>query len=273
MKKILFIAAALLAMVGCKSKDEVQLPDIDVAFKVVGLYVSQEPIDGPNKAAMSDKAPTHLTIFEGTDKDPIYSGESFEPTVKLTRGEHTLTFVATYQSNPTYSNGVWSADKCEDTYGAVVNIDTKNVDETVYVELMRVNYGLTWSLSNKVNNDLCTAKLEIKTFRNTLVAGLAGGTEVVKVFDNIALKANENISVTANAYCATYGTEESIETTLTITNEKGKVLATHTMTVPVLSNRKTVISGDILNVTAPNKVTVQYSWLDDYEVPLQPTEN
>lgn len=271
MKKLLLSMCIICTMLfGCKSSDQ-QTESVVVQFNVYGLEVTQSGI-GPNLAPMDEqKAPTHLTIFEGTSEQPLYIGTSFTPEVKLSRGQHTLTFIATYQDHPAYTNGVWTADKQADTFGAVLSINTETIASEVDVELTRANYALCWNPTNTVNEDGLTATITVEPFRSTLTAGLTGGTTYTKTFDNIALKKG-NISLTLNGYCGQFGVEEAVTTTLTI-YQGNTQLASATIDAPVLSNRQTTITGNILNSTKTNKVTINYEWLQEKTVTLPTTED
>jgi hypothetical protein len=46
------------------------------------------------------------------------------------------------------------------------------------------------------------------------------------------------------------------------------VVSAHTVTVPVISNRKTIIKGHFFGTNAKGAITVNTTWLEDEEVDI-----
>lgn len=269
MRKLFVIAAALLALVGCKSKSEPTAETVLVKFNVYGFEVTQEPIDGPSKAPAADEpvVPTNLVVFEGTETTPLYSGTSFEPEIKLTAGKHTLTFIATGQSGVTYNEGVWTANKNFNTYGAVVEIDTKDISGTQNIEVNRVNYECGWISDDVVPGDGYTADVTFTSYSTSLLAGLTAGETITKSFTNSTLTKGKTVRLYIASFCGSYNVAETIHTTITI-YKNGVQFVKYEKDVEVLSNRRTFIKGKFFGDNSPMSVSYNAEWLTEKDETL-----
>lgn len=267
MKKALLLAAICAVALSCKKESINEPSDTrSVTFNVYGMTVSQESINAPRRLTTEDKPMTNLIIFEGTTE--LYNGNSMTPTIQLRIGLHTLTFIATYQSNPTFVNGIWQADKIQDTFGYTYQINTDDIEGVQNIELTRVNYECAWKSLDVISATGYKATLTFGNYRSTLLAGLVGGTAETKVFEKVALTQGKTLSLTASSYCAAFGVEETITTTLTIFDASDNIVASFSKDVPVLSDRRTVISGKMLGSESPMNVSVNYNWKEQVDVAL-----
>lgn len=268
---IVAIAAATLTACEKSSNDLIQPTQQDtipaeyvtIPVNAYGLQLTQGEFAPIRKA---DKEPTNLCIFE--NETLVYQGTSFSPTITIKRGVHSLTFIATYQTNPTFVDGIWQADKISDTYGSTHEFNTDTVRYALNILLSRVNYECAWKSIDNIPTTGLKATITFSNYRSTLLAGLAGGVIEEKVFSNVSLTQGKTLSLSASSYCAAYGVDETITTTLTIYDASSNIVASFSKDVPVLSNRRTVISGKVFGDEAPMQVSVRQDWEEQHDVAL-----
>lgn len=273
MKKVLLLFSVLLA-ISCSNKEDVSGVQ-EVHFNIYGLtyqVVDSDQDKVQRKSTPTEEGLTDIWVIEGTNTllHKKSSDSDFDsPTIILTTGQHTLTFIGSNKSGQQVVNGVWSANKIGDTYGCVHQVNVQSGMAIQNVTLGRVNYVIQWSSTDVVPDNAVTIELSVDVYRNTLLSGLAGGA-VNPSYSFSASSASvigSTLTMSSNAFCTTFATQENVSTTLKVKDSGGNVLYSHTKEVPVLSNRKTIISGELFGGTK-SSVSVENDWLDDYEVAL-----
>lgn len=104
---------------------------------------------------------------------------------------------------------------------------------------------------------------------HSIFAGMNGGTTAAEDWEyDLTGRDGAPISVAVYGFPAAKGTENDITTTLQFLDAADEVLFQYTRTVPVLSNRRTVISGEMFYGTAGAALRVNTDWSDDYATAL-----
>jgi len=280
MKRFFFFVLSACVLVSC---NEPVADEHEVQFNVSNLSVlldtTAREIDGglspvrmaspytPEEAGLTD-----LWVIEGskTLAHQVSTDNDFgTPTVVLSSGHHTLTFIGSGKTGQKVVSGVWSADKCSDTYGceSVINVQADMAVQNIV--LSRVNYVLQWSSNDVVPNAADSCFVEVVGHRNTLIAGLAGGDANPKyVFGgDVNGRHGATVYININGFCAEFGVVDSVTTTFIVKNANKDTMYIHSATAPMLSNRKTVIKGNLFGSTK-SAIGVNTSWLSDYEVEI-----
>jgi hypothetical protein len=105
--------------------------------------------------------------------------------------------------------------------------------------------------------------------RNLNVQTLGGVDPQTDLLLNVSV-ASEQGKTYSNfvaGFCSTLDTEESTSVKIEFLNGSS-VVSAHTVTVPVISNRKTIIKGHFFGTNAKGAVSVNTTWLDDEEVDI-----
>lgn len=250
-----------------------------VMFAVDILDVEREdmspermPSSSPSDITLEQANMTDLWLIEDgvllahqVSTDPTFGS----PQVELSYGTHTLTFIASPQSGQQVVDGIWSADKANDAFGCVVHVDVTGTTPAQAVILNRCSYGLRWQSTDLVPAEVKKLRLTITPHRTAMADGLAACGDHTETWNyDVSSRAGTTISVTVYGLPAQYGIEDNITTTIEWLSATDVVLFTHTRTVPVLSNRRTIISGALFNGSAHAAVRVSSQWLEDYETNL-----
>lgn len=273
MKKIFHAMFIVLALVGCKSKDEVQ-PEKKVTFHIEQLSVSQAALAPARKAdaTPTDAGLTDLWLFEGSTllaHQQSTDADFGSPELELTFGQHTITIIGSGTTNQTFTNGVWSGNDPKDCFGCVHNVNVTSTTGEQAVVLTRCYYGLQWASEDKVPANAKTIEVTVGNYRKTLMAGLNGGETSNKTINaSVTSYIGKTLTVSAYGFNAAYGTEEQVHTTYTIKDADGNVIVYHEKDVPVLSGRATIIKGNMFGGAASASVMVDNTALTNYEVSL-----
>lgn len=236
------------------------------------------PCASPFKAAdaadisLSQANMTDLWLFEGTTllcHQTSGSAEFGSPQVELSYGHHTITFIASPQPDQTFTSGTWHAGKAADTFGYVADIDVTTSASTEQIILNRLTYGLKWQSTDLVPSGTKTLRLSVSPMRESLQSNLVAvdGYERIYTYD-VSSYIGRTISVAVYGLPAEFGEEDNITTTISFLDATGSVLFSHTTTVPVLSNRRTIITGALFNSSASTPIRINSQWLEDYETSL-----
>jgi len=275
MKKFSLFVLALLCLVGCNEPvDEV----VNVPFHVTNLSVLVDTTPGvrdglaPMRVESLSDDITELWVLEGTTTlahQTSVDANFGSPVIQLTGGQHSLTFIGSKKDGQSVSNGVWSANSASETYGYVYALNVVSGMDVQDVTLGRVNYQVVWSSTDVVPTAASTVEITISNHRSSLLAGLSGGSvnSEYKFVADISGKVGVTTYISVSGFCGVLATEEDVTSTFTVKDSGGNVLHQHSKTVPVLSNRKTVITGALFGSTK-SSVSVSKEWLDDEEVAL-----
>lgn len=228
--------------------------------------------DTPADISLEQASMTDLWVFEGsTLLAHQHTGDADfgTPSVDLSYGSHTITFVASSQSGQTFTSGTWHADKANDCFGSVESVDVSSSTSAQAVILMRCTYGLKWQSTDLVPTGTKTLRLSVSPMRESLTDGLHATDGYTRTYTyDVTSYVGRVISVTVYGLPEYYGVEDAVTTTIEFLSATDAVLYTHTRTVPVLTNRRTIITGELFNGSASAAVRVNSQWLTDYETNL-----
>lgn len=277
MKKLFVIAVALLAMVGCKSKQEDPALTQVVKFNVGRFDISQESFAKAPAAEATPVSPTaagltDLWVFEGTEllAHQTSKDENFgSPEIELTYGQHAITFVGSAVESQAFTEGVWSGKDAKDCFGYVHNVKVTSTTGEQNVVLTRCYYAVQWVSEDKVPTNAASVEVTVSNYRKTLLSGLNGGEIVSKKIDaGLSKYIGSVLTVSAYGFTAAYGTEEIVHTTYTIKDANKNVIYQHEKDVPILSGRATIIKGNMFGTPASAAINVNNADLTKYEIKL-----
>ena len=237
----------------------------DAAASACGICAAS----GEGDLSLSQANMTDLWVLEDgvllahqTSTDPAFGS----PSVELPYGEHTITFVSSPQPDQTFVDGVWSAPKAADTFGYIADIFVSSSSSTEPIVLYRLTYGLKWQSTDLVPSGTKTLRLSVSPMRESLTDGLHATNPYTRTYTyDVSAYIGRTISVTVYGLPAEYMVEDNITTTIDFLDAAGSVLFTHTATAPVLSNRRTILSGRMFSNSASTAIRLNSEWLTDYE--------
>jgi len=279
---------ALLAIVGCKSTSEdvtLQVEENDkevikenVRFMVGGLEVKATSMDGVNipmrrVSEPKDIGVTEIWVIEDGEvlAHQVSTDEDFgSPELILSLGKHTLTFIGSGKTGQKFVDGIWSADKISDTYGKVYELDVQQGIGVQQLVLVHANYAIWWYSDDFIVGTAKYFDIIIKGHHYTLTEGLNGGsaTQEYKFSGSFTDDmVGHRLNITVSGFCAEYGVEETVECKLFIKNKNGNELYKYEVDVPVVSHRRSVITGRMFGSTGTG-IIVDENWPDDYEIEL-----
>ena len=277
MKRILFLCAlAALTLVSCKSdKDEPQAQH-QVTFRVPQLAVETEPMNAPGVrkvAPLTDEdgaQMTDLILFDGAtylmrqqNTDPNFG----TVTVMLTAGEHHLHFVATRSTELSYDEGILNCTSLRSTFGKHYDINvTGGSDE--YVTMDRLTGMVVITIEDEIPAGAANLRIQFgdyyKGLNPTTFAGVRSGDFDQTV--SLASKVGQtDVQYKLNILAPVYGTESTTTYTLTATNGSGDVIGQATGTMPINSNTKTLLHGNLF-VGTRSFISLATSWGADSDV-------
>lgn len=235
-------------------------------------YLPAATSDTPADITLEQASMTDLWVFEGTTllAHQTSSDAHFgTPQVELSYGHHTITFIASPQSDQSFSAGVWSAPKANDAFGYVADIDVSTSTSSESIILMRLTYGLKWQSTDLVPSGTKTLLLSVSPMRESLQSNLVAvdGYERTYTYD-VSAYVGRVVGVTVYGLPEHYGVEDNITSTIEFLDASNNILFTHTRTIPVLNNRRTIITGELFNGSASAAVRINSQWLTDYETNL-----
>ena len=242
--------------------------DRDSAF----ADVSRVPSATPSDITLSQANMTDLWVFEGsTILAHQHTGDANfgSPSVSLSYGQHYITFIASSQSGQQFVSGTWSADKANDCFGSVEDVDVSSATSSQAVVLKRCTYGLKWQSTDIVPPGVAKLRLSVSSMRESMQEGLHAVDGYERVYDyNVTSYVGRVVSVTVYGLPEYYGQEDNITSTIEFLSSTDAVLYSHTRTVPVLTNRRTIITGPLFNGSANSSILLNSEWLEDYETNL-----
>lgn len=245
--------------------------DRDSTFSEVPSHLLA-PSASPSDISLEQANMTDLWLFEGTTLlAHQHTGDANfgSPQVELSYGSHSITFVASSQSGQTFTSGTWHADKANDCFGSVETVDVSSSTSAQAVILMRCTYGLKWQSTDIVPSGVSKLRLKVSPMRESMQAGLHAVDGYERVYEyNVSSYVGRVVSVTVYGLPAEYGVEENITTTIEFLSSTDAVLYSRTKSVPVLTNRRTIITGALFNGSASSSIRVNSDWLSDYETSL-----
>ena len=279
MNKNLILCAliALLCLSCSKKKDEpANVQQHQVTFRVPQLAVETEPMNAPavrRVAPLTDEDGSQMTdliLFDGAtylmrqqNTDPNFG----TVTVMLTAGEHHLHFVATRSTELSYADGVLNCASLRSTFGKHYDINvTGGSDE--YVTMDRLTGMVVITIEDVIPEGAANLRIQFgdyyKGLNPTTFAGVRSGEFDQTV--SLASKVGQtDVQYKLNILAPVYGTESTTTYTLTATNGSGEVIGQATGTMPINSNTKTLLHGNLF-VGTRSFLSLATSWGADSDV-------
>lgn len=269
MKKVLFIAAIVVALVSCSQESE-PTQKKHVSFSVSAFTVNQQPMNLPLRAPILDDADgqalTDLYLFDGKTLlvHQTSDQEDFGTiSLQLDYGQHSLSFVATRSAGLSYENGILSCTSIRPYFGKLLALNVTASTGDKDIVLNRVTGMLIVNIEDavpancaKVNYALGTryADLNVETLAG--VNGAAWNSDI-----NFTSKVGlTNQSVNLNLLAATYGTAYTTTVTITAYNSGNTIIAQKVVAnVPINSNVKTTVSGSLFTGSGFS-ISANHTW-------------
>lgn len=276
-KTFLLCALCALMLLGCKSKNDPEnVQQHQVTFRVPQLAVETEPMNAPavrKVAPLTDEDGSQMTdllLFDGAtylmrqqNTDPDFG----TVTVMLTAGEHHLHFVATRSTELSYDEGVLNCASLRATFGKHYDINvTGGSDE--YVTMDRLTGMVVITIEDEIPAGAANLRIQFGDFYKglnpTTFAGVRSGEFDQTV--SLASKVGQtDVQYKLNILAPVYGTESTTTYTLTATNGSGDVIGQATGTMPINSNTKTLLHGNLFTGTR-SFISLATSWGADNDV-------
>ena len=276
-KNLLLCATMALLCLSCSKKDEpANVQQHQVTFRVPQLAVETEPMNAPGVrkvAPLTDEDGSQMTdliLFDGAtylmrqqNTDPDFG----TVTVMLTAGEHHLHFVATRSTELSYNEGVLNCASLRSTFGKHYDINvTGGSDE--YVTMDRLTGMVVINIEDEIPAGAANLRIQFgdyyKGLNPTTFAGVRSGEFDQTV--SLASKVGQtDVQYKLNILAPVYGTESTTTYTLTATNGSGEVIGQATGTMPINSNTKTLLHGNLFTGTR-SFISLATSWGADSDV-------
>ena len=271
MKRLFLFAAIVAACLSCSKKDEpANVQQHQVTFRVPELAVETEPMNAPavrKVAPLTDEDGTQMTdliLFDGAtylmrqqNTDPNFG----TVTVLLTTGEHHLHFIATRSTELSYDEGVLNCASLRPTYGKHYDINvTGGSDE--YVTMDRLTGMVVITIEDEIPEGAANLRIQFGDFYKglnpTTFAGVRSGEfdQTVSIASKVGLTDQQ---WRLNVLAPVYGTESETTYTLTATNGSGDIIGQATGTMPIKSNTKTLLHGNLFTGTR-SFISLATSW-------------
>ena len=276
-KTILFTAIAAVILSGCSSKDEpANVQQHQVTFRVPELTVETYPMSAPGVrkvAPLTDEDGSQMTdllLFDGATylmRQQNTDTDFGTVTVMLTAGEHHLHFVATRSTELSYDEGILNCASLRPTFGKHYDINvTGGSDE--YVTMDRLTGMVVITIEDEIPAGAANLRIQFgdyyKGLNPTTFAGVRSGAfdQTVSIASKVGMTDQQ---WRLNILAPVYGTESTTTYTLTATNGSGDVIGQATGTMPINSNTKTLLHGNLFTGTR-SMLTLTTSWNADSDV-------
>ena len=271
-KAILFSALFALLLTGCKP-DEPQAKH-QVTFRVPALKVETEPMSAPRKvSSLTDdegQQMTDLLLFDGATQIAHQTNAEDDfgtVTVLLTAGEHHLHFVATRSTELSYDEGILNCASLRQTYGKHYTLNvTGGSDENVTLD--RLTGQVVITIEDEIPSGASQLRIQFgdyyKGLNPTTFAGVRSGAfdQTVSIASRVGMTDQQ---WKLNILAPVYGSESTTTYTLTATNGSGDVIGQATGTMPINSNTKTLLHGNLF-VGTRSFISLATSWGADSDV-------
>lgn len=276
-KNLILCALIALLCLSCSKKDEPSnVQKHQVTFRVPQLAVETEPMNAPGVrkvAPLTDEDGAQMTdlfIFDGATQIAHQTNAEAEfgtITVLLTAGEHNLHFVATRSTELSYEEGVLNCASLRSTFGKHYDINvTGGSDE--YVTMDRLTGMVVITIEDEIPAGAANLRIQFgdyyKGLNPTTFAGVRSGAfdQTVSLSSKVG---QTDVQYKLNILAPVYGTESTTTYTLTATNGSGDIIGQATGTMPINSNTKTLLHGNLF-VGTRSFISLATSWGADSDV-------
>ena len=267
MKKSIFLCAIMALLCGCNSKEEIQHA---VTFRIPDLIVENEPMRVAPLTDDDGVQMTDLIAFDGSTyllRQQNSDAEFGTITLLLTTGEHHLHFIATRSTELVYNEGLLTCASLRPTFGKHFDINvTGSSDNNLNMD--RITGQVVITIDDEIPTGANQLRIQFGDYYKSINPTTFNATRT-GAFDqtvNISGKVGQSgQSWTLNILAPTYGDEHETTFTITATNAGGDILGQATGTMPINSNTKTLLHGNLFTGTR-SMFTLTTAWNADEEV-------
>ena len=289
MKQLMIALCALALCAGCQKaefeEDEPiseQIGEANGTYTINGVKYKRmtwkvggiDTLGVTTRATLTDESMTDLWAFDGetllahqTSADDDFGTLS----LVLEYGEHSLSFVASRGEGGTYADGVLAWTKVKPTYGLVKSINIVGATRLEQsVSLDRIDAQLKLTIEDEIPTGASSDLTIAQHYMGIKAEDLTGASVVnddVLTYDWSAKAGMTGCSVSYFGFTPTPGTEYSTDLTVRMYNASG-TLATHTATVPLLSNRCSNLHGSFFQASNGTTISLNTTMLSQYDQSL-----
>jgi hypothetical protein len=275
MKKYLLLVPIVALLCACNSNDDPQAQH-QVTFRIPQLIAETQPMDAPRRTPIltddDGVQMTDLFLFDGSIQiaHQTNSDENFGTvTVTLLAGEHHLHFIATRSTELSYDEGILNCTSLRPTFGKHYNL-TVNGTSDENITLDRITGQVIITIEDAIPTGASNLHVQLgdyyKGINPTTFAATRSGDfdQTIGISGKIGTTDN---SWTLNILVPTYNTQSTTSYTITATNAGGTVLGQATGIMPINSNTKTLLHGNLFSGTR-NLVALTTAWNADINVDM-----
>lgn len=269
MKRFFLLASSVLMLLSCGNNDEPS--QHKVTFRIPQVSVETEPMDSPRKAPIltddDGKQMTDLILFDGSTY--LLRQQNTDPefgtiTVMLTAGTHNLHFIATRSEGLDYTDGLLSCTSLKPTFGDHYTINVAGSSDE-YVTLQRITGQVVVTIEDEIPADAKSLRIQFGDFYTSIDPTTFNATRT-GAYDtsvDISGKAGKSgQSFTINILAPNYGVEHITSFTLTAKNTSGTIIGQATGMMPICSNTKTLLHGNLFTGTR-SFISLSTAWNAD----------
>ena len=274
-KHLILCALIALFCLSCSKKDEpTNVQKHQVTFHVPSLKVDTQPMDAPHCVApLTDddgQQMTQLLMFDGSDL--LVQQSNTDPnfgtiTVLLTTGNHNLHFIATRSTGLAYNEGILSFESLRPTFGKHYNLNVSgSSDENIAMD------RLTGQIAITIEDEIPSGAQNLRIQMGDIYMGIdpttfngvrtGGFDQTVSISGKVGTTDNE---WKLNVLSPIYGAESTTTFTLTATNTSSQIIGQATGTIPICSNTKTLLHGNLF-IGTKSIFSLSTSWGADNDV-------
>lgn len=267
MKRMFLGILAAIMLAGCtQQENESNEPMHAVTFQCNGFSVSHE---GMTRATLTEGGAAYLYCF--VDGELVLTQTSTDasfgtPTLSMSHGDHTATFVASQEAMTFASGTATPSAKVKDTFWGATSISV-NANTTKAVTLHRNISRLTVTINDAFPSTV--DKVRVVLTNHGMTFSIADGWSTTQAtytneWTTTASHGMEGVTFTTNTYCPS-SAEWNATATIQFIDSEDHVLQTRTADLTLKANRATKMSGDYAH-DAATTITVSNEWDEESEV-------
>lgn len=276
MKRFYLLSAIVaLLFISCNHTTDEPAQAQQVVFRVQGLTAETEPMQMPAASGLTDDDGNQLTdlyLFDGTEllAHQVSTDDGFGTiTVQLMAGIHNLHFVATRSKGLSYADGLLSMSSVRPTFGGHLLLNVTGSSEQ-NVSLERITGQIVLTIEDEIPSEAKTLTIKIGDYCKALQVESFNGANNNPFEQDVDISSKvgtTGYTVRLNHLVPTYATQ--IETTydISIKDASNAVIAQATGTMPINSNTKTLLHGDLFTGTK-SFVILSTAWNADIDVDM-----
>ena len=263
-------------LIGCAENDtSYLLPTTAGSDKSATITFSCLPeLEAVTRASVTDESMTDVWVFdtfngvESMVAHQVSTDENFGTvSVTLAYGTHSLSFVTSRGVGADYGDGVLSWTKVRPTYGKVVSLAVDGTTKLAQsVTLTRLDAVLEVK-ADDAEHVACTAEYTMGVrYYGINVADLSGAASAANDVTSHVWATADAVDLTMYTMCPS-SSEWNTTVKIRLYDNDGDI-ATHTKEVPLLSNRRTLLHGDMFSAANSTTLNLDTEMLTEKDVPL-----